>query len=116
MKKYIFSIILLIVVVGGIGIFTYINNHHSSKPSDTKMSEVSEKVENYLITKQGYKKDEILSIKPQYDPRFADSDAAYSANVIFKDEKDVEYQYGITKNEVFQEGYSGKTDKPLHIE
>ncbi|MEK4975589.1 DUF3139 domain-containing protein [Niallia sp. FSL R7-0648] len=116
MKKRIFLLLIFFVIFGGIGLYIYFSNNPSAKPSEERMEDICDKVEDYLINEKGYDKKEILSLEPQFDPRFAGSDAAYSVTVVFADEQDIEYQYGMNGNEVFQEGYSGSKDNPIHAE
>lgn len=114
-KKYVFPIVILIVIIVGIWfVFHLINS--PGKPSETKMKEIKDKVEYYLTQEKGYSKEDILSLEPVYNPKEKGTDSAYMAKVKFKDEPEVIYYYGMIKDKMTQQGYSGSVDNPKHEE
>lgn len=119
-KKHIIIVSLIILVILlSFGAYFYLVNKPSGDLSvneKDKMETIRDEVEKYLINKKGYEKGDILSLKSDFNSRFSGSDAAYSVIVIFKNEEDIQYRYGMSDGEVFQEGYSGTKDNPDHEE
>jgi hypothetical protein len=114
MKKFLFLVFILLLIGGG---YIYSLNSYSDKPSERELNKIEEKVRNYLIEEKKYKPSDIYSLKPQFNPNFAGSRAAYSVVVIFSDEKDVTYRYGEDENgNIIQIGIGGSKDNPKHAE
>ncbi|MFB5662216.1 hypothetical protein [Alteribacillus sp. HJP-4] len=116
MKIYILLASIFLAVFSGMGIFIYYSNNPPGEPSEDKMIEIQHEVETYLIKEKGYQEEEILSLDAEFNPKFSGTHAAYSVVVVFSDEKDMKYRYGINNNEIYQKGINGSKDNPKHAE
>lgn len=91
MKRINFIILVIILMLGGVTVFSFFNGDKE------KLEETQEAVYNYLIN-EGYNPSEIKSIRPEYSWKDEERNA-YMAFVTFKDEPNVEYLFLYNKEE-----------------
>lgn len=115
MKKVILIMGLFVLLVSILGISIYLNSQ-PSEPPEEKINIFQSKVEEYLVREKGYKSNDIFSIETMYNLKNPNDESAYRVHVVFSDEKEMEYQYGIDNDKVFQDGYSGEKEIPIHAE
>ncbi|AIF45059.1 DUF3139 domain-containing protein [Virgibacillus sp. SK37] len=113
MKKLIFIILTIILIILGIIYLTL-------TPDQDQIHLTEDKVENYLLNQKNYKKSDIKSIIGNYNAKDVGNPAisAYTADVVFKDEPNVTYSYFIEQetDQVVQGGISSPKDNNFHAE
>lgn len=119
MKRIIFFTIIILLISAIISIFIKIsdfNNGQIDEIDKELVAELEDKVMNYLIGK-GYREEEIYNLEVKFNPKIGTVPDAYYADVIFKDDKKMTYEYREDENgNIIQGGFSGPDDIGKHLE